>query len=230
MDQFKKDITRLVLWYLYLFAGKFVLTYIATIAITISGIRTTRALRQVFLEHLLRTETRYFDTAKDDSPATQVTMNATRINQGIAEKLALVVQALAMFASAFAVALSVQWKLSLITMSVIPVMFIVMGVCMKIEVSIESNITQSYSNGDFLAQEVLSSIRPIHAFWAQSSMTSRYNRYLSEAHHHGKKKSIIYELTFVSIPEMRWPFGRAIRCFKEVKSRTLARSLRKALS
>lgn len=192
LDISKRDTTRLVLWYLGLFVGKFVLTYLSTIGITISGIRTTRALRQAFLEHLLRTEIWHFDTAKHGSAVTQVTTNATRINQGIAEKLALIVQSSAMFVSAFMVAISVQWKLSMITMSVIPIMSFVMGVCMRFEVFIETNISRTYSDGAAWAQEVLSSIRTVHAFWAQSMMISRYEKYLKEAYHHGKKKSVIY--------------------------------------
>lgn len=192
LDQFRRDTTRLALWYLGIFAGRFVFTYVATIGATISGIRTTRALRQAFLEHILRTEIWYFDTAKHGPYVTQVATNATRINQGIAEKLVLIIQALAMFVSAFLVATFVQWRLSLIAMSVIPVMFLVMGICMKFEVLIEANVTRPCANGAVLAQEAFSSIRTVHAFWAQKVMTSQYEKYLKEAYHHGKKKSVIY--------------------------------------
>ncbi|OJJ08481.1 hypothetical protein ASPVEDRAFT_156125 [Aspergillus versicolor CBS 583.65] len=192
LDQFRRDTTRLALWYLGLFAVKIVLVYIATIGITISGIRTTRTLRQAFLEHILRTEIWYFDTAKRGSYVTQVTTSATRINQGIAEKLVFVIQALAMFVSSFLVAIFVQWRLTLITMSVIPIMFLVMAICMKYEVQLESQITRPCSNAAALAQEAFSSIRTVHVFWAQEVMTSRYEKYLSEAYHHGKKKSVIY--------------------------------------
>ncbi|PLB53566.1 P-loop containing nucleoside triphosphate hydrolase protein [Aspergillus steynii IBT 23096] len=189
-DSFKDDVDHFVLWFIYLFVGKFLCTYIATMAISVAGIRTTRALRQAFLSHLLRTEIWYFDTARTGSPATQITTNATRVNQGIAEKLALLVQGLAMFFSAFIVALSAQWKLALIAMSVIPLMFLVFAVCMGFSAGIEANITRTYSDGAALAQEVLSSVRTIHAFWAQSRMTSNYDRYLTLAHNHGKRKTV----------------------------------------
>ncbi|KAM5346966.1 hypothetical protein ACJ41O_009971 [Fusarium nematophilum] len=192
LDAFRDTATTFVLWFIYLFVGKFVLTYVAAITITIAGIRTTRVLRQAFLEHLLRTEIWRFDTPNIGSPATQITTNVTHINQGIAEKLALLVQALAMFFSSFIVALSVQWKLALITMSVIPLFLAVLGVCMALDVPIEPEVTGAYSRGDAFAQEVLSSIRTVYAFWTQDKMTTRYDEYLREAHEHGKKKSIIY--------------------------------------
>ncbi|KAF5000800.1 hypothetical protein FGRMN_1407 [Fusarium graminum] len=191
-DEFQNDVNSFVLWFLYLFVAKFALSYIATTAVTISGIRTTRVLRQRFLEHLLRTEVWYFDTANVGSPATQMTTNVTRINQGIAEKLSLLVQGLAMFASSFVVAIAVQWKLALITLTVVPLFFIIIGVGMAIDAPIEANITGIYSKANVFAQEVMASIRTVHAFWAQGTMTTRYDEYLKEAHAHGKKKSIVF--------------------------------------
>lgn len=190
--EFRNDVNHFALWFIYLFIGKFALTYIATTAITISGIRTTRVLRQAFLEHLLRTEIWYFDTANVGSPASQITTNVTRINQGIAEKLSLLIQGLAMFFSAFVVAIVVQWKLALITMSVIILYFVILGIMMAIDAPIEARVTATYSEASNFAQEVLASVRTVHAFWAQGRMTARYNEYLEKAHKEGKKKSIIY--------------------------------------
>ncbi|KAF5020386.1 hypothetical protein F66182_7594 [Fusarium sp. NRRL 66182] len=191
-DVFRDDVNSFVLWFIYLFVGKLVLSYVATAAITISGIRTTRVLRQTFLQHLLRTEIWYFDTANVGSPATQMTTNVTRINQGIAEKLSLLVQGLAMFFSSFVVAIAVQWKLALITLTVVPLFFIIIGVGMAIDAPIEAKVTGTYSQANAFAQEALASIRTVHAFWAQGKMTARYDDYLKEAHQHGKKKSIVY--------------------------------------
>lgn len=197
-NAFRSEVDSFVLWFIYLFVGKFVLSYIATTAITISGIRTTRVLRQRFLEKLLRTEIWYFDTANIGSPATQMTTNVTRINQGIAEKLSLLVQGLAMFVSSFVVAISVQWKLALITLTVVPTFFIIMGIGMALDAPIESKITGTYSRANVFAQEVMASIRTVHAFWAQDRMSDRYNSFLKEAQVYGKKKSPIYGIMSAS--------------------------------
>ncbi|KAL2829227.1 P-loop containing nucleoside triphosphate hydrolase protein [Aspergillus cavernicola] len=191
-SDFEGIVNEFVLWFIYLFVGRFVVTLTATLAITVSGIRTTRALRQAYFEHLLRTEIWYYDTAEDSSPAVQISTNATRINQGIAEKLVLIVQGLAMFLASFIVAIAVQWKLALITMSVIPAMFIAIGVCIAIDAPIEANIARAYSNGASLAQEALSSIKTVHAFSAQDRMVRKYDEFLAEAHEYGKKKTIPY--------------------------------------
>ncbi|KAF5988022.1 major facilitator family transporter protein [Fusarium bulbicola] len=191
-EGFQDEVNTFVLWFVYLFVGKFVLSYLATLTVTVSGIRTTRVLRQRFLEHLLRTEIWYFDTANVGSPATQMTTNVTRINQGIAEKLSLLIQGLAMFVSSFVVAIAVQWKLALITLTVVPLFFFIIGFGMTLDAPIEAKVQGSYSQANVFAQEVMASIRTVHTFWAQGRMTVRYDDYLKEAHVHGKKKSFMY--------------------------------------
>ncbi|KAI0378569.1 P-loop containing nucleoside triphosphate hydrolase protein [Hypomontagnella monticulosa] len=195
-DQFKAEVTTLVYYYLYLFAGRFVVSYAATLAVSIAGIRTTRALRQAFLNHILRMHIWHFDLPSAGSPAAQVTSNGTRINQGIADRLVTITQAMATLVSAFIIAVVVQWKLALITMVALPVIFIVTGICMSIEIGHESKVTAACSQAAVIASEALSSIRTVHAFWAQEKLLKRYDEYLIKAHKHGNKKSLNYGVLF----------------------------------
>ncbi|KAI9875401.1 MAG: hypothetical protein M1823_007486, partial [Watsoniomyces obsoletus] len=55
-DQFRSDVDKQVLWFIWLFIARFVITYISSIAVTIAAIRTTRSIRKVFLESTLRQE------------------------------------------------------------------------------------------------------------------------------------------------------------------------------
>lgn len=172
------------------------LTYISTLSISIAAIRTTTALRQAFLEKTLRQEIWHFDKRSNGAIASQISTNGNRINQGIAEKLALLVQSLGTFFSAFIVALAVQWKLALITMSVIPAIFLVTFVCIALDAIVESRIVRIYSQAAVIGEESFSSIRTLHAFWAQSKMAKRYDSLLYEAHTEGKLKSPIYGVLF----------------------------------
>lgn len=110
----------------------------------------------------------HFDLPENGSPATQVTTNANRINQGIADKLSLMVQAISMFFSSLIIAIAVQWKLALITMSIVPVVLIVSVVCVGIDALLESRIVRFYSQGAAMAQEALSTVKTVHAFGRSS--------------------------------------------------------------
>lgn len=197
-DEFRNRVDNFVLWFIYLFVARFVLTYFTTVAISIAGIRTTRALRKAFLESTLRQEVWHFDKMDNGSAATQVTTNGNRVNQGIAEKLAMVVQGIALFFSSFIIALAVQWKLALICMSIIPALFLAIGIIIPIDAIQEARITKFYSQGAVLAQDAISSIRSIHAFGASKKIVSKYDEYLTAAHQEGKKKSPNYGVLFAS--------------------------------
>lgn len=148
------------------------------------------------MEHTLRQEIWHFDKRSTGAIATQVTTNGNRVSQGIAEKLAFVVQALSTFCSAFIVALAVQWKLSLITLSIVPVIFLVTGMCIGIDATQEARIVRIYSQASNMAQETISSIRTVHAFWARAKMVKQYDDFLQQAHTEGNKKSPNYGVLF----------------------------------
>jgi len=194
--KYRSETNKFVLWFIYLFIAKFTLTYAAMLCSTIAGMRTTRAVRQAFLDHILRMPVWHFDKASNGAAATQVTTNGNRINQGIAEKLSLVIQALSMFISAFIVALAVQWKLALITMSIIPVILIVVIICIAIDTKLESRIVRIYSRGSVLVHEAISSVKTIHAFWAQESMVKKFDESLQQAHMEGNKKGPNYGVLY----------------------------------
>ncbi|KAM0795498.1 putative ABC transporter [Usnea florida] len=194
--QFTAHINHLVLYFVYLFVARFLIGYIATLCICIAATRTTRSMRKAFLESLLRQEIWHFDQEGNGSPATQELADGNRVNQGIAEKLYTLVQGISLFFSAYIVALSVQWKLALITMTVVPAIVLVITGCLSFDAPVEARITRIYSRAAVLAQDAMSSIKTIHAFGAQQKIVNRYDEYLQAAHKEGNKKSIIFGILF----------------------------------
>jgi ATP-binding cassette subfamily B (MDR/TAP) protein 1 len=192
-----EKINDLVLWFIWLFLARFVFSYIANVLVGIAATRTTRSLRRSFLESTLRQETWYFDKIHG-STATLVTTNATRVQNGIGEKLTAFVQGLSTFFAAFVVALAVQWKLALISMSLVPLLFLLVGGCVSIDAKLEARVMRIYSRAAMLAQDTLGSIRTIHAFGAQAKITRKYDEFLQVAHEEGKKKSVVFGVLFSS--------------------------------
>ncbi|KAI9717489.1 MAG: hypothetical protein M1828_007189 [Chrysothrix sp. TS-e1954] len=195
-QQFNDRINHLVLYFIYLFVARFIIGYVATLCICVAATRTTRSLRRAFLESTLRQEVWHFDKQSNGSPATQITTNGNRVNQGIAEKLYTAVQGISLFFSAYIVALSVQWKLALITMSIVPAIVVVVGGCIGLDAPIEAKIVKIYSQAAVLAQDAFSSIKTIHAFGAQQKIVERYDESLHVARKVGSRKSLIYGVLF----------------------------------
>ncbi|KAK4442563.1 P-loop containing nucleoside triphosphate hydrolase protein [Podospora aff. communis PSN243] len=198
-DQFRSSVNDYTLFFIYLFLAKFALTYIWTVLFSANAIRTVRALRIAFLRHTLRQEIAFFDSSGTDSAGSitsHITTNASLVNQGISEKLGLAVQATSTFFAAFVVAFSVQWKLTLITLGIVPAIIIVTAICMAIDTSQETQIIGIYSRAGTLAEEVLSTIRTAHAFWAYPKLSRKYEAILDEARAVGRKKGPNYAVLF----------------------------------
>ncbi|KAM5369958.1 hypothetical protein ACJZ2D_008757 [Fusarium nematophilum] len=82
---YRKEVGKYSLYFVYLFIGKFLLTYLWTMLVSIAAIRTTKALRVDFVRHTLRQEVAFFDSPASSVPG-QITTNGNLINQGISEK------------------------------------------------------------------------------------------------------------------------------------------------
>ncbi|PNS18398.1 Leptomycin B resistance protein pmd1 [Sphaceloma murrayae] len=198
VTRFQSGVNDLVLYFIYLFVARFVIGYTATLCVCIAAARTTNTLRKKFLSCLLRQEIAHFDKQGNGSVASQVTTNGNRINQGIAEKLYTCMSGMSLFFSSFIVALAVQWKLALITMSIIPAICLLVGGCIGTAVPIDGRITKIYSRAGTLAQDVLGSIKTLQAFGAQEKVAKWYEEYLQAAHKEGNKKSVIFGILFSS--------------------------------
>ncbi|KAF7183724.1 hypothetical protein CNMCM7691_004074 [Aspergillus felis] len=195
-DDYMREVSKYALYLVYLFIAKSVLVYIHTVAASIAAIRTTKALRLDFLQSLLRQDMAYFDSKGAGSPSVKVTTNGNLVTSGISEKLSVFVQSCATFVAAFVVAFAVQWKLTLITICIVPTIVIVTGVCMGIEVKNEDKLMGIYSRASLVAEEVFSSISTVHAFWLQPVMAKRYEDFLAEMERVGMKKSPNYGVLF----------------------------------
>lgn len=103
-----------------------------------------------------------------------------------------------LFFSAFIVALAVQWKLALITMSIVPAMVLIVGGGIALDAPIEARIIRLYSRAATIAQDAMGSIKTIAAFGAQQTIVKNYDELLQAAHKEGNKKSLIFGALFSS--------------------------------
>lgn len=155
-------LTSIRLYFVYLFIAKFVLVYIHTVCVSIAAIRTTKALRQHFLQCLLRQEITFFDSRDAGSPSVRVTTNGNLVNNGTSNKLSMTIQSLSTFIAAFVVAFAVQWKLTLITICIVPVIIVATGICVAVDIKQEAGIMAVHSQAGVLAEEVFVQNSAVH--------------------------------------------------------------------
>lgn len=195
-EDFRSSINHYTLYFVYLFVAKFVLSYMWTTIVSINAIRLTRSLRIDFLKQTLRQEIPYFDSAEAGSIAGNINRGGNLVNQGISERFGLTVQATTTFFSAFIVAFAVQWKLTLICLSIVAANLIVVTVCVMIDSGIENKLNATWGEADKLAEEVFASIRNVHAFWAYGKLSAKFEGLMQSTRHLAQRKPPIYAILF----------------------------------
>ncbi|KAI5460121.1 P-loop containing nucleoside triphosphate hydrolase protein [Mariannaea sp. PMI_226] len=195
-DNFMPAVQTTALYFVYIGIVRFVATYVYAALMTYVGHHLTRNLRHEYLRAALSQETGYFDQGVSGSIAMQATSNGKLIQAGIAEKLGLVVQALATFFAAFIIAFVRQWKLTLIIICLIPTLIIlVIGLSIP-DAVIETNMLQTYAQAGSYAESIFSGIRTVHAFNLRPRILAKYETYLKEAYTEGMKKNLLYGFIF----------------------------------
>ncbi|KAL2818011.1 ATP-binding cassette multidrug transport protein [Aspergillus granulosus] len=189
-EEFREDLNGFVLYFVYLFIGKFALVYLWTLCISISSLRTTKSLRTAFLTRLLQQSISFFDASLSGSPVVHVTTNANLVNQGTSEKLGFVLQGTSTFVAAFIIAFAVQWKLTLITICIAPAILLITAICSAFLVTAENKILHVNSNAGTLAEEVLASMKTVHAFSAFDGLAEKYEVFAEQAKRLGIAQSL----------------------------------------
>lgn len=77
-----------------------------------------------------------------------------------------------------------------------PAIIVVVATCITLDAKPEATITRIYSRAGVIAQDAISSIKTIHAFWAHDKIVKKYDGFLAAAHKEGKKKNPIYGVLF----------------------------------
>jgi len=163
---------------------------------TITGTRITRNIRSAFLGATLSQDIAYFDKGKGGSVATHVTTNGNTIQTGIAEKLGLTFQAMSACVASIIIALISQWKLTLITITVAPVIVGVIGIAVSLDAKVETAMLKAFDEAGALAEDILASIRNVSAFWMRPRLLEKYDEKLKKARFYGFKKSPVFGLFY----------------------------------
>lgn len=158
--------------------------------------RTTKALRIDFVKQILRQNIAYFDSDAAASVTVQATTNGNNVNNGISEKLTIIIQGISTFLTAFVVAFVVEWKLTLITLGIVPAILIVTAVCVSIDTQNEAQLLPIYSRAGLIAEEVFSTVRTVHSFWLSPLLSKKYDKLLGDAMTVGLRKSPNYAILF----------------------------------
>ena len=169
-DEFKHRLGHFTLYFVYLAIGEFITIYTCTIGFIYTGEHITQKIREQYLAAILRQNIAYFDKLGAGEITTRITADTNLVQDGISEKVALTLTAIATFVTAFVIAFIKYWKLTLILSSTVFSIVSVMGVASTFIIKYNKKSLDSYALGGTVAEEVISSIRNAVAFGTQEKL------------------------------------------------------------
>ena len=201
LDSFSSELSSFTLYFVYLAVGEFITIYTTTVGFIYTGEHITQKIREQYLAAILRQNIGFFDKLGAGEITTRITSDTNLVQDGISEKVALTITALATFITAFVIGFIRYWKLTLILSSTIFAIAGIMGTGSIFIVKYNKQSLEAYALGGSVAEEVISSIRNAVAFGTQDKLARQYNTHLTEAQKWGSK--VKYALSFM-IGGMFW--------------------------
>ncbi|KAH0832051.1 ste6-like protein [Lanmaoa asiatica] len=161
--------------------GLFVCTYTYMVIWVYTGEVNARRIREKYLQAVLRQDIAYFDTVGAGEVATRIQTDTHLVQQGMSEKVALVVSFVAAFLTGFILAYARCWRLALAMSSILPCTALTGGIMNKFVSKYMQLGLKHVAEGGTLAEEVISTIRTAHAFGTQKTLSSLYDTHIQAA-------------------------------------------------
>nr|XP_003475021.2 multidrug resistance protein 1-like [Cavia porcellus] len=186
----EEEMTIYAYYYTGIGAGVLIAAYIQVSFWCLAAGRQIHKIRTQFFHAIMKQEIGWFDVHDAGELNTRLTDDVSKINEGIGDKIGMLIQSLATFLAGFIVGFTRSWKLTLVVLAVGPVLGLSAGIWAKILSSFTDKELSAYAKAGAVAEEVLAAIRTVIAFGGQNKELERYNNNLEDAKRIGIKKAI----------------------------------------
>uniref|UniRef100_A0A663EMJ4 ABC-type xenobiotic transporter n=1 Tax=Aquila chrysaetos chrysaetos TaxID=223781 RepID=A0A663EMJ4_AQUCH len=181
---------RFAYYYVGIGCAVLILSTIQVWTFLIAATRQTARIRQNFFFAVLHQEMAWFDTTQIGMLNTRLTDDINTIHEGIGDKICIFVQFFATFLAGIIIGFIHGWKLTLVILSVSPLLAASAAVWSTLLASLTAKELSAYAKAGAVAEEILTAIRTVVAFNGQQKASAKYDANLEMARSVGVKKSI----------------------------------------
>ncbi|XP_074693188.1 ATP-binding cassette sub-family B member 5 isoform X3 [Strix aluco] len=184
------EMTKFAYYYVGIGCAVLILSTIQVWTFLIAATRQTARIRQKFFFAVLHQEMAWFDTTQIGMLNTRLTDDINTIHEGIGDKICIFVQFFATFLAGIIIGFIYGWKLTLVILSVSPLLAASAAVWSTLLASLTAKELSAYAKAGAVAEEILTAIRTVVAFNGQQKALAKYDANLEIAKSVGVKKSI----------------------------------------
>ncbi|KAL0985400.1 hypothetical protein UPYG_G00156410 [Umbra pygmaea] len=186
----QEEMTSYAIYYSIMGAVVLVAAYMQVAFWTLAAGRQVKRLRTLFFHCIMQQEIGWFDVNETGELNTRLTDDIYKINEGIGDKVGMLIQSFTTFVVSFIIGFAKGWKLTLVILAVSPVLGFSAFIFSKVLTSFTSLEQGAYAKAGAVAEEVLSSVRTVFAFGGQQREITRYQKNLEDAKNMGIRKAI----------------------------------------
>ncbi|KAI6239003.1 Multidrug resistance protein pgp-3 [Aphelenchoides fujianensis] len=190
LDWFTSSMLFYIQMYFYLGILVFAVGYLATACFFTLCERQLHRIRKRFLQTVLNQDQPWFDKHEVGKLTQKMSSGMDRIQEGSSDKIAVIVQAIACQVAGIVVGFILSWQMSLIMIFVVPfVVLTIWGSARSVKHALRKQMN-AYGSAGAVAEEVLSGIRTVAAFNAQTFEIDRYSKHLARGCRSGLRKAL----------------------------------------
>ncbi|RKP26905.1 multidrug resistance protein [Syncephalis pseudoplumigaleata] len=194
-DIFDHDVKKFVVYFVILGVITFVVAYLQQAMWMLSGENQTSTLRRRYFSCIIRQEVAWFDATSTGDLTSRITGDVNLVQEGISEKVGIIIQAVCTFLAGFVIAFVQGWKMALVLLCVFPVLATTGAIMGRIVTASVTGGQDAYAKAGAVAEEVLSGVKTVSAFGAQDREVRRYEAKLNVALAEGRKKGLAVGLS-----------------------------------
>ncbi|XP_041322473.1 ATP-binding cassette sub-family B member 5 [Pyrgilauda ruficollis] len=184
------EMTKFAYYYVGIGFAVLILSIIQVWTFLVAATRQTARIRQKFFFAVLHQEMAWFDTTQIGTLNTRLTDDINTIRGGIGDKISIFLQFFSTFVSGLIIGFIYGWKLTLVVMSVSPLLAASAAIWSSLLASLTAKELSAYAKAGAVAEEILTAIRTVVAFNGQQKALEKYDANLEMAKRVGMKKSI----------------------------------------
>ncbi|XP_009778876.1 ABC transporter B family member 21-like [Nicotiana sylvestris] len=203
-NQNNKDVLRVVsrvsLKFVYLALGCGAAAFLQVAFWMISGERQAARIRSLYLKTILQQDIAFYDKETNTGEVVgRMSGDTVLIQDAMGEKVGKFVQLMATFIGGFVISFTKGWLLTLVMLSVIPLLVISGGVMSVILSKMASRGQDAYARAATVVEQTIGSIRTVASFTGEKQAVANYNKSLVKAYQSGANEGLASGLGLGSV-------------------------------
>ncbi|CAF3496524.1 unnamed protein product [Rotaria sp. Silwood1] len=184
------NIKHIIKYYVLIGFVSIFLSWIAWSSWMIAAERQVRCIRFALFRNILRQEIGWFDVHNSGALSNRLIDDLDKIKDGMSDKVPDFITLVSRTLGSLVYSFIVGWKLSLVFLSISPLVILTFNLTVKMIVKYTVKEVQAFASASSIAQEVLQNIRTVTAFHGQKKEEERFANSLIESKKIGIKKGI----------------------------------------